>query len=457
MATETRTFLNSVRPILVRDNRRVDPGLSDRSKRGLLPSGREVRRLKVLMLGWEFPPYFAGGVGTVCYSLTKALAQRDVEVTYIMPSGPRNVSADFVNLMVADNLIADGRIKLAKIASLLGAYEGMPEYQAWYEKVLRETGGKAGKLYGHNLLTEIERFAEKVAMIVQELGIEFDVIHAHDWTTFPAAMKLKELTGKPMVVHVHITEFDKTGGNHADPRVYAIERKGMLFADRVLTVSNLIKNRCVHQYFIDPNKISVVYNAVEFNQRPALPETFQIKAQDKVVLFLGRVTLQKGPDYFLEAARKVLEVDPNVKFIMAGSGDMLPRMIERAAEMGIGKKVIFPGFVAREEGDKLYRMADLFVMPSVSEPFGLVPLEAMYQGTPVIISKQSGISEVLNNALKVDFWDVEDIANKILAALHYGTMHQQLRHEGNIEVQSFNWDSVAQEVQQIYHEVSGAW
>jgi len=405
------------------------------------------------MLGWEFPPYFAGGVGVVCHALTKALAKRNNDITYIMPAGPRNVHADFVKLLVADNLIADKRITFARIDSLLGAYEGMPDYRARFERLLRETDGKVGKLYGHNLLAEMELFAEKVVLLVADAGLDFDVIHAHDWTTFPAAIALKRATGKPLIVHVHITEFDKTGGEHADPRVYAIEKAGMDAADRVVTVSNLIRNRCIHQYYIPEKKIRVVYNAVEFGQKPSLPERFEIKEHDKIVLFLGRVTLQKGPDYFLKAAQRVLEFDPNVKFIMAGAGDMLPRMIERAADMGIGNKIIFPGFVNQEEGMKLYRMADVFVMPSVSEPFGIVPLEAMNQGTPVIISKQSGISEVLNNALKVDFWDVEDIASKIIAALQYPTLHRELRRQGNVEVRSFNWDATAKIMESVYREV----
>lgn len=402
------------------------------------------------MLGWEFPPYFAGGVGIVCHALSAALAHRGDEITYIMPSGPRNVRADHVNLLVADNLILDARIRIERIGALLGAYEGHDEYAERYRRLLTETDGKSGRLYGHNLLVEIERFAQKVLLIVQEKGIEFDVIHAHDWTTFLAGIALKHATGKPLVVHVHITEFDKTGGDHADPRIYGIERRGMQEADLVIAVSNMVRNRCIHQYYIDQDKVRVVYNAVEFNQRPSLPERFQIREHDKVVLFLGRVTLQKGPDYFVEAAKRVLDLNPNVKFIMAGSGDMLPRMIERVAALGIGSKVIFPGFVNREEGDRLYRMADVFVMPSVSEPFGIVPLEAMYQGTPVIISKQSGVSEVLRHALKVDFWDVQDIANKILAALSYATLHQELRHKGSLEVQSFSWDTVAAQVEGVY-------
>ncbi|RME31049.1 glycosyltransferase family 1 protein [Candidatus Woesearchaeota archaeon] len=405
------------------------------------------------MLGWEFPPYFAGGVGIVCYELTKALAKHGVTVTYIMPRGPEHVHANHCELLVADNLILDKRVTVARIDSLLEAYTGYDEYGRRLSTLLKHGRGSAGKLYGENLLQEIHLFAEKVKLLVTELGMDFDVIHAHDWTTFPAAMALKELTGKPLIVHVHITEFDKTGGEHADPRIYAIERAGMLAADRVIAVSNMIRKRCIYQYHVPPDKIRIVYNAVEFNRRPGLPEEFPIRKQDRVVLFLGRITLQKGPDYFMEAAKKVLEMNPNVKFVMAGTGDMLPRMIERAAELGIGDKFIFPGFVNREQGDKLYRMADVFVMPSVSEPFGIVPLEAMYQGTPVIISRQSGISEVLKHALKVDFWDVNDIANKIMAALSYRTLHRELTDRGNQEVMGFNWEKPATEVEHIYEEV----
>jgi glycogen synthase len=406
------------------------------------------------MLGWEFPPYFAGGVGVVCYELTKALSKRNVDITYIMPSGPRDVHADFLNLLVADNMIADNRIRLARIGSLLTPYTGVEEYRLNMARHFTQFGGSSGALYGHNLLAEIERFAQKVAFIVEGMGLDFDVIHAHDWTTFPAAIALKRLTGKPLIVHVHITEFDKTGGEHADSRVYAIEKRGMDEANLVIAVSNLIKNRCVNQYYINPDKVRVVYNAVDFKPTD-FEERYAIKATDKIVLFLGRVTLQKGPDYFIEAARKVVDFDPNVKFIIAGTGDMLPRIIERAAALGIGNKVIFPGFVNRAQADQLYRMADVFVMPSVSEPFGIVPLEAMHHGTPAIISKQSGVSEVLNHVLKVDFWDVNDIANKVIAALSYSMLNKELKRHGADEARRFTWDVAAGNVEAVYREARG--
>lgn len=305
-------------------------------------------------------------------------------------------------------------------------------------------------MYGDNLLEEMARFAQAVLAIAEHE--DFDVIHAHDWTTIPAALALKKATGKPVIMHVHITEFDKTGGDHADPEVYSIEHRGFHEADLVIAVSNFVKQRLINKYYVDPSKIRVVYNSVEFNDKDMGLGRERISEDDKMVLFLGRVTLQKGPDYFIDAAAKVCQLMPNVKFVIAGTGDMLPRMIERAAALGIGHRVIFPGFVSREEGDRLYRMADLFVMPSVSEPFGIVPLEAMKHGTPVIVSRQSGVSEVINHALKVDFWDVEDLASKMVAALSYDPLHQMLSHHGSLEIQSFSWESPAEQCIQIYRE-----
>jgi glycosyltransferase involved in cell wall biosynthesis len=294
------------------------------------------------------------------------------------------------------------------------------------------------------------RFAGAVCEIAEHE--EFDVIHAHDWTTIPAALALKKKFNKPVILHVHITEFDKTGGQHADPDIYRIEYDGFHNADLVVAVSNFVKQRLVGQYYVDPAKIRVVYNGVESNDNAQYAARERINPDEKIVLFLGRVTLQKGPDYFLDAAAKVAQVMPNVRFIVAGTGDMLPRMIERAAELGIGNRVIFPGFVNREQGDRLYKMADLFVMPSVSEPFGIVPLEAMRLGTPVIVSRQSGVSEVLSHALKVDFWDTDELANKMIAALTYQPMHETLQYHGALEVQKLNWDSPADSCIRVYDE-----
>jgi glycosyltransferase involved in cell wall biosynthesis len=406
--------------------------------------------MRVLMLGWEFPPYFAGGVGTVCYELTKALANKGVHVTYVMPQGPDDVRSDHIKLLVANREAQRLGVKLYGVKSTLTPYVSREEYLWNTGSVLFKKDTRLRAIYGANLMEEMARFALEVCAIAEHE--EFDVIHAHDWTTIPAALALKRKFNKPVILHVHITEFDKTGGEHADSQVYRVEYEGFRQADLIIAISNFVKQRLVNQYYVDPGKIRVVYNSVDGNGAALDVVRERIGANEKLVLFLGRVTLQKGPDYFLEAASRVVKLVPNVRFVVAGTGDMLPRMIERAADIGLGNRVIFPGFVSREEGDRLFRMADLFVMPSVSEPFGIVPLEAMKQGTPVIVSRQSGVSEVLQHALKVDFWDVDDLANKMIAALTYEPLHSTLRHHGTIEIQRFTWETPAEGCINVYRE-----
>jgi glycosyltransferase involved in cell wall biosynthesis len=278
------------------------------------------------------------------------------------------------------------------------------------------------------------------------------VIHAHDWTTFRAGLALRRATGLPLVAHVHITEFDKSGGSHADAGVYALEREGLCGADRVIAVSRRIADTCVARYGADPARIRVVYNGAP--ARGAVSDTPPLPRP--LVLFLGRVTLQKGPEYFLEAARRVLEVVPGAHFVMAGTGDLLPRMIERAAELGIARHVSFAGFVDRERAARLYAAADVFVMPSVSEPFGIVPLEAMTHGVPVIVSRQSGVSEVLANALKCDPWEVERMASLIASALRYPALAQVLEERGREEAAGRSWAAATDQVESVYREVARA-
>ncbi len=414
------------------------------------------------MLGWEFPPFFAGGVGMVCYELTKAFSKRnDIQVTYVMPYGPKDLHSGHVRLLAADNLIPNSRIQVRKISSLLSAYMSPEEYMQQLKQLeLKQLGMKEGdstvgkdntfKLYGANLLQEVYRFAEKVKLLAMEE--DFDIIHAHDWTTFPAAIALKELTGKPLVVHVHITEFNKSGGAGVNQQLYEIEKLGMQKADGIIVVSNLIKNMCISHYGIPAEKIFVVHNAnIEMDE--GMDYISDIKKYNKIVLFAGRVTLQKGPEYFVHAAKKVCEYRDDVKFIMAGSGDMLNRMIDLAAHLGIADKFIFHGFYTREDAEKFYSMADVFVMPSVSEPFGVVPLEAMMKRTPTIVSKQSGVSEVLNHTLKVDFWDTDEMANKILALLNYSPLHIELTNRGYQEAKTLTWDVPAQKCIDLYHRL----
>jgi len=389
----------------------------------------------------------------VCYHLSRALCQQGIDITYVMPFGPRMIRSDYMKILVADNIFPKVRFQLKEVSTLLGAYATPEAYDEKFRQYLLELSPKdrAKALYGPNVFQEAYLFARKVRMIAREE--DFDVIHAHDLWTFPAAIAAKEATGKPLVVHVHITEFDKSGGLSVDQRVYDMERQGMQAADLVIVVSNFIKHRLINNYDVPEWKIRVVHNAAEPTDPNIHHDASKIKETDKIVLFIGRITLQKGPDYFVEAAKKVLEKDPNVKFIMAGTGDMLPRMIERVVWMGMADKFIFPGFVSRDEVAKLNQIADVFVMPSVSEPFGIVPLEAMSQETPAIISKQSGVSEVLTNVLKVDFWDINDMASKILAVLHYRSLHNELKSHGLVEVRSLSWDKPAMLCIDVYNEL----
>ncbi|MGV8161770.1 MAG: glycosyltransferase family 4 protein [Candidatus Nanoarchaeia archaeon] len=413
------------------------------------------------MLGWEFPPFFAGGAGIVCSELSEALVQRGVDITFVMPSGPEEVykgldskmSTDYAKfkILIANNKYKNIKVKVKKISSLLHAYATTESYDQAYNKLTSTAGEKfSGPVYGKNLKEEVYRFAEQVKLLAQEEY--FDVVHAHDWVTFPAAVALKKMTGKPMVIHVHITEFDKSGGVHADPDIYKIEKEGMDNADRVITVSHKIRETVINKYFINPDKIKVVHNAATHMDESVTYDS-SIKKTDKVVLFAGRVTLQKGPDYFVEAAKKVLEIAPNTTFVMAGSGDMLNKMITKTAAMGMANKFIFTGFYNRAQAEKLFSMADVFVMPSVSEPFGVVPYEAQIKKTPTIISKQSGIAEVMYHTLKVDFWDVDQIANKILALLSYPSLHTQITEQGYHEAKSAVWDVPAAKCLNIYEEV----
>ncbi|MBU0471671.1 MAG: glycosyltransferase family 4 protein [Nanoarchaeota archaeon] len=402
--------------------------------------------MRVLMLGWEFPPIYSGGLGTACFGLTKGLSHHNVHVTFVMPTGPSNVKGEYVNLMVADKIYKNKKITIRKVQSILVPYLTSQAYDQELSLLMKKDEGSK-TLYGRDLFDEVYKYSQRIKLLASTE--EFDIIHAHDWMTYQAGIKAKEISGKPLVLHIHATEFDRTGGHNLNQYVYDIERMGFHKADRILAVSNYTKNMVVRHYGVSPDKVEVVHNAVEFKESP----DYKINTTDKLVLFLGRITLQKGPDYFLEAAKKVFDMDPSIKFMFAGSGDMEPRMIERAAELGISNNVLFAGFLKGEDVNRAYHMADVYVMPSVSEPFGITPLEAMKSGTPVIISRQSGVSEVISHVLKVDFWDVEDIANKILAVVHYRTLNNELKHHGSLEVKKFSWDIPAEKCLKVYQEL----
>jgi glycogen(starch) synthase len=425
--------------------------------------------MKTFMLGWEFPPFISGGLGTACHGLTKAMGRLGIQIAFVLPRAHVGGSDGPVRVLSAEGYVkteeagAFRHVSFHEIASTLRPYVSSGAYgpgrgpfragrpaRSWQSNASDQVEN-----YPRDLAHQVHRFAcqaVEVAMVE-----EFDIIHAHDWMTYPAGIAVAEATGKPLVVHVHSTECDRSGDN-LNQNVYDIERRGMHFARKVIAVSNYTKNVIVRRYAVEPEKVEVVYNGVEHdNSENGSPSSVLPDKTDKIVLFLGRITMQKGPEYFLAAAKKVLEKVDNVKFIMAGDGDMTNRMVEYAAYLGIGHRVLFTRFLHGADVDRAYQMADLYVMPSVSEPFGIAPLEALKHKVPVLVSKTSGIAEILNHALKVDFWDINQMANKIVAVLNYPVLSRALREQGHSEMQRFRWDDSAARVKRIYEEVLAGW
>ena len=424
--------------------------------------------MRVLMFGWEFPPHITGGLGTACFGLTKGLVKQGVEVIFVVPKAYGDETKDGFRLVNASDVTLDftqswtkehwERIQFMEIGSNLVPYMDPEEFEMVVNKeklagkedhqsVFSKQYSFSGK-YGPNLMQEVSRYA-LVASSIADVNT-FDVIHAHDWLTYPAGIAAKKISGKPLVVHVHATEFDRSGENVNQP-VYDIERQGMTEADLVITVSNLTRQIVIEKYGIPPEKVITVHNAVEPVDRPEL-EGVTKHVKEKVVTFLGRVTYQKGPDYFVEAAHKVLQRDANVRFVMAGSGDLLNRMIRRVAKLKIATKFHFTGFLAGPEVDTMFAMSDVYVMPSVSEPFGISPLEAMRSNVPVVISKQSGVAEVLQHALKVDFWDIDALADAIYGILHYEGLSKMFIRYGKTEVDNLIWENAAQNILEVYNK-----
>lgn len=403
------------------------------------------------MFGWEFPPFNSGGLGVACLGLTRALADRGLEVTFVMPRR-LDLSVPWQRFLFADTGDYSQSIDLRAVNVALTPYLTAETYDE-YRRAGMLSGVSAGSLYGPNLMSEVKRYAAMAASIAQRE--DFDIIYAHDWLSFEAGMEAKRVTGKPLITHVHATEFDRCGGPWGvNPDVYAIERTGMEASNRVIAVSELTKAILAREYGIAEGKITVVHNGIDDTTAPAGDNTLlrlhSLKASGyAIVLFLGRITLQKGPDYFIHAAKRVLEHNPKVMFIMSGSGDMERSMMDLAASLGIAQNVLFTGFLQGDDRYQAYAAADLFIMPSVSEPFGITPLEAMRLGTPVLISKQSGVSEVVSHALKVDFWDTEEMANQILSVIGYPGLKQTLSENGVRQAVGITWSRAAEKVDNV--------
>ncbi len=425
--------------------------------------------MKVFMFGWEFPPHISGGLGTACYGLTKGLAEfTDVEVIFVVPKAFGDEDQPGITLVGANNVpVSRKEIQFADLQKKVEYYEvesGIVPYidpeefwklhsQTSSEQIRFVETTSDGKInfsgkYDHNLLQEIYNYSIVAEVIARDN--EFDVIHAHDWLTYPSGIAAKRISGKPLVIHVHATDFDRSGGS-VNPQVYAIEKEGMDAADKIITVSNLTRNIVIEKYNIDPEKVTTVYNAVE---PVSEEEKIRLKkgVNDKIVTFLGRITMQKGPEYFVEAANLVLQKMSGVRFVMAGSGDLMNAMVKRAAELKIADRFHFTGFLKGDDVIDMFRMSDVFVMPSVSEPFGIVPLEAMQANVPVIISYQSGVAEILKYAVKIDYWDTHAMADAIYGMLNYPAFHDMFSKYGKEEVNNLQWKNSAAKVREVYLE-----
>ncbi len=434
--------------------------------------------MRVLMFGWEFPPHISGGLGTACHGMTKGLIKKNTQVIFVLPCMPGGQSHDSdINLRSASGTpiyshmhetldmgekhIWQENFREYRLSSLLFAYDTQESYlarSAWKTKSTQKeasiynTWGDSSTYtlrggYGPDLMAEVYRYSRLAGSIA--LREDFDVIHVHDWMTYPAGMLAKAITGKPLIAHIHATEYDRSGEN-VNTVVAEMERAGLHAADKVIAVSHLTKSMIMKHYQVPEHKIFVVHNAVA---RHEVQHNFvhpQRTKHEKWVLFLGRVTFQKGPGYFIEVAKMVLEQQKNARFFMAGSGDMLPSIIRRAGQLGIGNRFHFTGFLRGEEVDKMFALSDLYVMPSVSEPFGITPLEAMLYDVPVLLSRQSGVSEVLQHALKANFWDTRDMADKICAVLKYPALAKSLVTNCKEELKDLRWENVADQLNNIY-------
>jgi len=425
--------------------------------------------MRVLMFGWEFPPHISGGLGTACYGLTRGMSVvPDLDILFVVPKAYGDEDQSRIRLLGAGDVTLDIRavrdhqflkdLSYIEINSNLVPYTSPEEYDELVNRAenqgkrLVETsmGGKlnfTGK-YGKDLYTEIANYAVVAGEIA--LKEEFDIIHSHDWLTYPAGIAAKRASGKPLVIHVHATDFDRSGGK-VNPTVFEIEKTGMEVADKIIAVSKLTRNTVIDKYGIHPDKVVTVYNAVD-------PLSDQEKLQmkrgitDKVVTFLGRVTLQKGPEYFVQAAYKVLQKMDNVRFVMAGSGELLEKMIHWTSSLGISDRFHYTGFLKGDDVFKMFSISDVYVMPSVSEPFGISPLEAMQSNVPSIISHQSGVAEILQYAFKVDFWDVDALADAIYGLLNYPSLSEMFKKYGVQEVHEMKWENSGKKVHDLYKE-----
>ena len=414
------------------------------------------------MFGWEFPPHILGGLGTASYGLTKGMHNNgDMEISFVIPKPWGDEEKGFANIIGANcTPVAWRDVSREYVEDRIGKVMNPDFYFDLRSHIYADLNYMrlndlgciefSGK-YPDNLIEEINNYSIVAGVIART--VPCDVIHSHDWLTYPAGIHAKNVTGKPLVIHVHATDFDRSRGN-VNPTVFGIEKDGMVNADHIITVSNLTRRTVIEKYGIAPEKVTTVHNAViPLDQELlSIPRTV---GKEKIITFLGRITMQKGPEYFVEAAAKVLQKTKNVRFVMAGSGDMMDAMIKLAAKRNIADRFHFTGFLRGKEVYNMLANSDVYVMPSVSEPFGISPLEAMEMGVPSIISKQSGCAEILNNVIKTDYWDIDAMADAMHALVSYPALHSELRDKGIEEIHNITWEKAGKKVIDIYKKVLG--
>ncbi len=422
--------------------------------------------MKVLMFGWEFPPHILGGLGTASYGITKGLSlQPDMHITFCLPRPWGDEDTSFMNIIgMSETPIVWRDVDYDYVKQRLGNKMTPELYYQLRDHIYadfnyRQTNDlgciEFSGRYPDNLQDEINNYSIVAGVIARQQ--EYDIIHAHDWLTYPAGIHAKSVSGKPLVIHVHATDFDRSRGQ-VNPTVYSIEKDGMDHADCIMCVSELTRQTVINHYHQNPNKVITMHNAVYPLSQDILSMVEEKRKEragrkEKVVTFLGRITMQKGPEYFVEAAALVLQRTHNIRFCMAGSGDMMNDMINMVASRGIADRFHFPGFMRGAQVYEAFADSDVYVMPSVSEPFGISPLEAMQCGVPSIISKQSGCAEILNNCIKTDYWDINAMADAMYSICTNESLHEYLQVEGINEVNQITWEKVGKRIFDVYNQL----
>ena len=422
------------------------------------------------MLGWEFPPLFSGGLGVATYGMVKAL-RHNVDIKLIIPSYSISSSLANVNIVGLNSITAHEmdveqlRFNLEDLTEVHRIPLSVSPYhfinveieKSRHKNVATNLTSERtmemihqifsdSNVYGYNVMHKVYLYTLLAGEIARNM--DFDIVHAHDWITFSAGIKIKQTTGKPLVLHVHSLETDRAGESIRNA-IYQLEKEALLAADRVCSVSQFTKDQIVKHYGIAPSKIDVIHNGIDPGETARKPH----ELRDKLVVFLGRLTHQKGPEFLLETAEKVSKVYPRVKFVVAGTGDQFAHILETSAYRKLGSKFIFAGFLSKAKVDELLSMADVYFMPSVSEPFGITALEAAQHLVPTVLSSQSGAAEVMKASLKADFWDTDKYANYIYALLKYGTLTQQLSESARAELDGLTWEHTAQKIFHVYEQL----